>query len=66
MEFLGDLQREFFDGLYTYRIQVAAGSMVVAVMGLAIAWWRAGSGLPGDIRPGRASSWRSYWSSVCR
>ncbi len=41
MESLDDLQRAFFDGLYTYRIQVAVGSMVVAAVFLAIAW-RAG------------------------
>jgi hypothetical protein len=41
MESLADLQRAFFDGLYTYRIPIAIGSMVVAVVVLAIAW-RAG------------------------
>jgi hypothetical protein len=41
MESLDDLQRAFFDGLYTYRIPVAVGSIVVAVVVLAIAW-RAG------------------------
>jgi hypothetical protein len=41
MESLADLQRAFFDGLYTNRIPVAVGSMVIAVVVLAIAW-RAG------------------------
>lgn len=41
MESLADLQRAFFDGLYTNRISVAVGSMVVAVVILVIAW-RAG------------------------
>ena len=38
---LADLQRAFFDGLYTYRIPIAVGSMVVAVALIVIAW-RAG------------------------
>jgi hypothetical protein len=37
----GDLQRAFFDGLYTNRIPIAIGSMLVAVAVVVIAW-RAG------------------------
>jgi hypothetical protein len=38
---LDDLQRAFFDGLYTYRIAIAIGSVILAVLGIVIAW-RAG------------------------
>ena len=38
MESLADLQRRFFDGLYTNRIAVAVGSIVVAVVVFVIAW----------------------------
>ena len=38
---LDDLQRAFFDGLYTNRIPIAIGSVVLAVLAVAIAW-RAG------------------------
>src|SRR6187200_1798611 len=41
MESLADLQRAFFDGLYTNRILIAVGSMVIAIVVLMIAW-RAG------------------------
>jgi hypothetical protein len=41
MESLAELQRAVFDGLYTYRIPIAVGSIVVAVVVLVIAW-RAG------------------------
>jgi Electron transfer DM13 len=33
-----DLQRTFFDGLYAYRIPIAIGTVVVAVVLLAVAW----------------------------
>src|SRR5262245_23796202 len=38
---LDDLQRSFFDGLYTNRIPVAVGSIAVVVV-LAVVAWRAG------------------------
>jgi hypothetical protein len=41
MASLDDIQRAFFDGLYTNRVPVALGSIVVAVAVVAIAW-RAG------------------------
>ncbi len=37
---LDGLQRTFFDALYTYRIEVAVATAVVAVVGLLIAWRR--------------------------
>ena len=54
---LADLQRAFFDGLYTNRIPVAIASIVVVVVGLVrrVAA-RAGSRRRGDTRAGRASS----------
>jgi hypothetical protein len=33
-----DLQRTFFDGLYTYRIPIAIGTVVVAAVFLGVAW----------------------------
>lgn len=53
MESLDDLQRAFFDGLYTYRIAIAVGSIVVAVVVLAIAW-RAGWFAAARRHPGRS------------
>lgn len=35
---LDDLQRTFFDGLYTNRIPLAIGSVLAVVAGLALAW----------------------------
>ena len=35
---LDELRRAFFDGLYTYRIQIALGVTVVAVVALVMAW----------------------------
>jgi Electron transfer DM13 len=40
MEALDDLQRSFFDALYTYRIPVAAASLAVAVIIAVVAWRR--------------------------
>jgi hypothetical protein len=53
MESLADLERAFFDGLYTYRIPVAVGSIVLAVVVLAIAW-RAGWFAAARRRPARS------------
>lgn len=55
MESLDDLQRAFFDGVYTWRIPIAVGSMVVAVLVLAVAWRR---GWFGSARrhPGRSAA----------
>ena len=55
MEPLADLQREFFDGLYTYRIAVAVGSILVAVVVLVIAWQR-GWFAAAKRNPGRSSA----------
>jgi hypothetical protein len=41
MELFDDLQRAFFDGLYTYRIPVALAMIVVGAVVLVVAW-RAG------------------------
>ena len=38
MESTGDLPRAFFDGLYTFRIPVAVGSMVAAIVAIVVAW----------------------------
>ena len=53
MESLADLQRAFFDGLYTNRIPVAIGSIVIAVVVLVIAW-RAGWFAAARRHPGRS------------
>ena len=53
MESLADLQRAFFDGLYTNRIPVAVGSIVIAVVVLVIAW-RAGWFAAARRHPGRS------------
>ena len=53
MESLADLQRGLFDGVYTNRIPVAVGSMVIAVVVLAIAW-RAGWFGAARRHPGRS------------
>jgi hypothetical protein len=53
MESLDDMQRAFFDGLYTYRLPMAVGSLVVAVVVLAIAW-RAGWFAAARRHPGRS------------
>ena len=52
---LDDLQRAFFDGLYTYRIPIAIGSIVLAVVGLLIAW-RAGWFAAARRHPGRSGA----------
>ena len=52
---LDDLQRAFFDGLYTYRLPVAIGSVVVGVIALLIAW-RAGWFAAARRHPGRAGA----------
>jgi hypothetical protein len=50
-----DLQRAFFDGLYTYRIELAiAGAIVVLVLGLVA--WRVGWLAAGRRHPGRSVS----------
>ncbi|MBA3234957.1 MAG: DM13 domain-containing protein [Chloroflexi bacterium] len=53
MEFLDDLSQAFFGALYTYRIPVAAGSVVAAIVVALLAWRM---GLLGMARrhPGRA------------
>ena len=53
MESLADLQRQFFDGLYTNRIAVAVGSIVVAVVVFVIAW-RMGWFAAARRHPGRS------------
>jgi hypothetical protein len=53
MESLADLQRAFFDGLYTNRIPVAVGSIVVTVVSLVIVW-RAGWFAAARRHPGRS------------
>jgi hypothetical protein len=55
MESLAELQREFFDGLYTYRIAVLVGSILVAVVVLVIAWER-GWFAAARRHPGRSSA----------
>jgi len=35
---LADLQRAFFDGLYTYRIEVALATLVLAVVAAVVGW----------------------------
>ena len=55
MESLADLQRTFFDGLYTNRIPIAVGSVVVAVVVLVIAW-RAGWFAAARRHPGRSGA----------
>ena len=63
---LGDLQRTFFDGLYTCRIPVAIGSAVVAVVVLVVAWRRGWFAAARRHPAGRASCSRSSWPSACR
>jgi Electron transfer DM13 len=53
MESFDDLQRAFFDGLYTNRIPIAIGSMLVAVVVVVIAW-RAGWLAAARRHPGRS------------
>jgi Electron transfer DM13 len=53
MESLADLQRAFFDALYTYRIPIAVGSIVIAVVALFIAW-RMGWFAAARRHPGRS------------
>ncbi|MEP6638936.1 MAG: DM13 domain-containing protein [Chloroflexota bacterium] len=53
MESLDDLQRAFLDGIYTWRIPIAVGSMLAAVVILAMAW-RAGWFASARRHPGRA------------
>ena len=62
-----ELQRAFFDAIYTYRIVVGLAGGVFAVG--ARRWSHggsAGSGRLADIPYGRGSSWPSAWRSPCR
>jgi len=52
---LDDLRRASFDGLYTYRIQIAFGMTVVAAVALVVAW-RMGWFSAARRHPGRAGA----------
>ena len=66
VEALDDLQRSFFDALYTYRIPILVGSIVAVIVVLVIAWQRGWFGALVDIPPGPSRSASSSWRSGCR